>query len=366
MAGYVTAPHPKSDDVPESGLWQTDPELRRLFNAYAALPDSQARGTPAYIAKMNAAQAVARYTQANRQRLGIPDNYSLDPRTGGMTLYDPNNNQLRDAGITAAIGVGAGFGAPALASAFGGAPTATVPGVTAPAAGSASAGTGLAASTPYILGETATAGGLGTGATLATAAGAGAGAGLATNALLDDSVDQAGLDEPANDPNSKPGTKGPATTPPVLNPWEAMLKKFLDPGNLVNTGLNVAAGYFGSQAAKEAAEIQAQSAREALALQREIYNRNQANMAPWLGTGGGAIMTLGRLMGSGYLTPGGAAPPGGGDPNAPTAIPRPPGSVPTPGGPQGPPAPPGPNVPPQNRIPPEARRYMTLKGVFAQ
>jgi hypothetical protein len=98
-----------ADNVPTVGPWQADPELRRLFAAFLAEP----RGPRGVLPGAPAATAYRRYLDANRQRLGIPDNYTLDPRTNGQTLYDPNQNQLRDALLTggALAGGGAALGA---------------------------------------------------------------------------------------------------------------------------------------------------------------------------------------------------------------------------------------------------------------
>ena len=51
-------------------------------------------------------------------------------------------------------------------------------------------------------------------------------------------------------------------------------------------------------AAKDAAKIQAESAEKALALQREMWQQQQANQAPWVSAGQGAVSTLARLMGT--------------------------------------------------------------------
>ena len=50
-------------------------------------------------------------------------------------------------------------------------------------------------------------------------------------------------------------------------------------------------------AGTRAAELQAQSAREALDFQREQFYTGQANFAPWLGVGQGALANLSNLMG---------------------------------------------------------------------
>jgi len=128
-----------ADRVPTSGAWQTDPELHRLLRAQQAAigTGSNARGTPGGQRGQAESLALKRYIVPNRGRLGIPDNYWPDPRTGGQTLYDPNQNQLRDAliigGSMAAGGYALGATLPSAAAptATATAPTAT----TAPAIG---------------------------------------------------------------------------------------------------------------------------------------------------------------------------------------------------------------------------------------
>lgn len=61
-------------------------------------------------------------------------------------------------------------------------------------------------------------------------------------------------------------------------------------------GSNAAAGTQAS-AAENAAQLQAQSAANALAFQKQVYNQTQANEAPWLQSGGGALNQLDYLMG---------------------------------------------------------------------
>lgn len=89
-----------ADRVPTTGPWQTDPELARLMAASDAARWTSGSAEPWRRGTGDReAMAVANYVKANRRRLGIPDNYYPDPRTQGRTLYDPNQNQLRDAAI---------------------------------------------------------------------------------------------------------------------------------------------------------------------------------------------------------------------------------------------------------------------------
>lgn len=107
---------PQSDQVPLSGLWQTDPTVQAYLAKVKARPQNAARGTAAAADPQRQSDdlAFSRYIESNRRRLGIPNNYWPDPRTGGQTLYDPNNNQLRDAAITGGALAAGGYGLGAL------------------------------------------------------------------------------------------------------------------------------------------------------------------------------------------------------------------------------------------------------------
>lgn len=52
-----------------------------------------------------------------------------------------------------------------------------------------------------------------------------------------------------------------------------------------------------ANAANEAAQLQYQSGQNALDFQKQVWNQQQANAAPWLQTGGTAVSTLDQLMG---------------------------------------------------------------------
>lgn len=58
-------------------------------------------------------------------------------------------------------------------------------------------------------------------------------------------------------------------------------------------GASLASGFMGSQASKDAARRQQQAAREALALQREMFERQQANLEPFRASG---LQAQNRLM----------------------------------------------------------------------
>jgi len=104
---------PNSDQVPMTGPWQADPTIQSYLAYYNSRPVNRARGSAAAADPtwQAAAEKYSRYIEANRQKLGIPSNYFPDPRTGGRTLYDPNNNQLRDAALTGGALAAGGYGA---------------------------------------------------------------------------------------------------------------------------------------------------------------------------------------------------------------------------------------------------------------
>jgi hypothetical protein len=64
-------------------------------------------------------------------------------------------------------------------------------------------------------------------------------------------------------------------------------------------GASIVGGVMGSDAAKKASDAQAQSAREALALQKQMYDQTVARNQPWLNTGMGANNKLATLLGTG-------------------------------------------------------------------
>jgi hypothetical protein len=77
-------------------------------------------------------------------------------------------------------------------------------------------------------------------------------------------------------------------------------------------GGSTIANLFGAKqaadASKDAAEIQAQSARDALAQNERFWNETQQNQAPWLQAGTGAVTSLANLMGVPMLSPAQVAP----------------------------------------------------------
>ena len=70
-------------------------------------------------------------------------------------------------------------------------------------------------------------------------------------------------------------------------------------GSVIGAGASLIGGMMGSNAAKKAAEMQAQSAREQLALQRQMYGETVTRNQPWLNTGGGANNRLATMLGTG-------------------------------------------------------------------
>lgn len=67
----------------------------------------------------------------------------------------------------------------------------------------------------------------------------------------------------------------------------------------IGAGASLIGGIMGSNSAKKAADAQAQSAREALALQRQMYNETVTRNQPWLNTGMGANNKLATMLGTG-------------------------------------------------------------------
>ena len=70
-------------------------------------------------------------------------------------------------------------------------------------------------------------------------------------------------------------------------------------GAAIGAGANLIGGIMGSNSAKKAAEAQAQSAREQLALQRQMYGETVTRNQPWLNTGMGANNRLATMLGTG-------------------------------------------------------------------
>src|SRR5215510_3564837 len=70
---------------------------------------------------------------------------------------------------------------------------------------------------------------------------------------------------------------------------------------LILGGASLGAGLYGaskqSGAAREATEAQAQSAREALALQRDIYQQTRSDLAPYTGAGTQGLTALTSFLG---------------------------------------------------------------------
>lgn len=141
-----------ADRVPTSGPWQTDPVLQQLIDQYIRSTSGpvgsrtgQAFRGSGNASAQNIGDQLSRYVRENRVRLGIPDNYFPDIQTRGQTLYDPNQNQFRNAAITgAAMGAGA-YGLASLAAPGAAAPGAAAPAAAAPAAAAPAAAAPAAA-----------------------------------------------------------------------------------------------------------------------------------------------------------------------------------------------------------------------------
>jgi hypothetical protein len=73
--------------------------------------------------------------------------------------------------------------------------------------------------------------------------------------------------------------------------------KIFTPSNLLSAGSNLAGALIQSNAAGDAADIQAGATREAVGEQRRQFETSRADMAPWLQTGSASIRKLGDLLG---------------------------------------------------------------------
>jgi hypothetical protein len=67
---------------------------------------------------------------------------------------------------------------------------------------------------------------------------------------------------------------------------------------LAGGGLSLLGGKKGSDAAKEAAALQAQTAQQALAFQKQIYEEQKAQKAPYVAQGATSLAALGRTAGA--------------------------------------------------------------------
>lgn len=69
---------------------------------------------------------------------------------------------------------------------------------------------------------------------------------------------------------------------------------------LIAGGMSLLGGIFGGKGAKEAANAQVASAREAMAMMDRQYQQSRADMAPWREAGGAAIGQLSDMLKPGY------------------------------------------------------------------
>ena len=83
---------------------------------------------------------------------------------------------------------------------------------------------------------------------------------------------------------------------------------------LISAGAGLAGAAIQSHQTGKAVDAQKDASEQALALQKDIYNQQVANLSPWRNTGAAAITTLGGLLGlpggggSGQLPASGTAP----------------------------------------------------------
>lgn len=230
-------PITRHDWVPATGPWQTDPQLQALLARLRELGGSPDLGlgragaavNPANRPQMQALADVRRYVDANRARLGIPPNYTV---ADNGQLYDPNQNELRNTAIAAGAIAGGVIAAPAIAGA-----------VSAPAA--SAAGSSVLPSSVPVSSSALTA--ASAAPTVATG-GATAGGAMAT-----------------------PG-------------FFSRIGSFLSsPGGQMATqvGGNLVGGIMQNRAASQASDAQLQAAREALAFEKGVYDKDVADFAQW-------------------------------------------------------------------------------------
>src|SRR3989304_3934104 len=72
-------------------------------------------------------------------------------------------------------------------------------------------------------------------------------------------------------------------------------------GGLIGAGGSVAGSAIAGSAAKGAAKTQVEAADKASQLEREIYQQNRSDIAPWRTTGTAALQQLANLLGIGNL-----------------------------------------------------------------
>lgn len=107
-----------------------------------------------------------------------------------------------------------------------------------------------------------------------------------------------------NGSTSSTANKWPGTNTPVpIDPnkaksgglsWESIMPWILAAGGLATS---IYGGITGSNAAKEAAEIEARSAAEARAQIQGMYDQSRKDQMPWLETGQASLASLSNLMG---------------------------------------------------------------------
>ena len=107
--------------------------------------------------------------------------------------------------------------------------------------------------------------------------------------------------QPQGQTTQPPGQPTGSNVPNVPNAPGSDTSFFEKYAPWILTGVSGLMNWWGSkeasQAAKDAAEIQAKSADEATGLARDIYNRNREDIAPWMGVGRNSLYKLSDLMG---------------------------------------------------------------------
>lgn len=276
------------------------PWYAQLLQSWGMDPKGDANGNPQKLSEGQQAQLL---TTAQQHGIGISDKYHIDEN--GQIAAVPSH-VWRNIGIGAAVaglaltGLGAAGIGP-LAGAFGGAAGASgaIPAAfgstavdtvasAAPAAAAAAGGTGATLGSMYAA-PAAAAGPLASGETGMAATTAAMG-GLTPPASL-------GAVYGGAAPAVAAGSKAvSALTSP--NIWSTIISgagNLLGAWNASNASSNAA--QLQSDAITHAADLQAKAAADSLAFQKQQWDTTQANQAPWLKTGQGAITTLGQLMG---------------------------------------------------------------------
>lgn len=258
-----------------TAFMRQQPWYAQLLQSWGKNPAGDTNGNPEKLSD-DQQQQLLQTAQANG--IGISDKYQIDEN--GQIAEKPSH-LLRN------IAIGAGIGGLALTG-FGAA------GI-GPLAGAFGAGTG-AASTIGAAGE------LGDAAALADAGATGVGAAGTT---------LGGLYSTAAAPSIAGAVaKGASTVAGTPNIWSTIISGVGNlAGGLLNSNAAKGAAETQSNAALQAAQLNAQAQANSLAFQKQQWADQQANAAPFLKLGQGAANTLSGLMSGGGGAPATSVPP---------------------------------------------------------